>query len=102
MPENPTLLWALGVAIAALAPCVVYLFKRNEQLRDKNEENLKLHNKEVRGLLEKTLVSFNEVEKAIVAGDIQQKETIKETIRDSQDKIIEEMKRIVDGSSRKN
>lgn len=100
LPDKPTLLWALAVAVSALATVVIILYKKIDALRDRNEENIKSYTRDIKGLLEKTLASFNEVEKTIIATDNDHKTTLRELILISQEKIISEMKSIVNARDR--
>lgn len=98
-PE-PTLVWALLAAIAAMGTAIGVLYKKNNDQRDKTEEFLLSNNRDMQGLLEKTLAQFNEVEKQILKIGTQQADRLKDVFVAGQDKIITEMKQIIDKNKR--
>lgn len=102
IPKDPTLTWALIAAVGGLVTAVIYLYKQSEKwraetdkMRDKHEERLLIHSKEISALLEKTIIAFNEVEKKIYEAEEGGNKVLKDVILESQDRIIIEMKSIV-------
>lgn len=109
VPENPTLIWALVVAVSGLVTAIVYLYKQSEKwraetdkLRDKHEERLLVHATDMRVLVEKTLIAFNEIEKKIFEASDGGTREIRETIVESQTLIVGEMKSISEKLNRQN
>lgn len=109
MTENPTLVGVLIVAITALAGVVAYLHKQGEKqktelsaTRDKHEERLLTHTKDIQVLLEKTLIAFGEVEKKVFETSDVAKDKITEAVLKGQQTILDEMKEIARKLNSKN
>lgn len=109
MTENPTLVGVLIVAITALAGVVVYLYKQTEKqkgelsgTRDKHEERLLTHTKDIQVLLEKTLIAFGEVEKKVFETSDTAKDKITKAVLEGQKNILDELKEILKKLNQKN
>lgn len=98
IPTDPTLTWALIVAIGALSGVIVYLHKNLDKQRDSEIKNMLAHKADVQHLLEKTLSAFNEVERKIVDTDTNNRIEIKDTIVRNGKDITNEMEKILKGN----
>lgn len=95
IPKDPTLTWALLVAVVALSGVIVYLHKQLDKQRDSEVKSMLAHKSDVQHLLEKTLSAFNEVERKIVDTDTNNRIEIKETIFRNGKEITIEMEKIL-------
>lgn len=91
MPEEPTLLWAMSVAIATLAGVIVYMYLKNEKKEIAKEKLLIKNAADMQNILEKTLVLFSGVEKSIIELNHDNKDSIISEIRNSNMAIIKEI-----------
>lgn len=98
VPTDPTLTWALLVAIGALSGVIVYLHKSMDKQRDVEIKNMLAHKADVQHLLEKTLSAFNEVERKIVDTDTNNRIELKDTIVRNGKDITMEMEKIIRGN----
>lgn len=95
IPQDPSLVWALMVAIVTLSGVVVYLNKQLEKAHLSKEKAMLAHKADVQHLLEKTLSGFNEIDRKIVDTDIINRSEIKDTIFIAEKNITNEMEKIV-------
>lgn len=99
MPQNPTVIWLLGTAVGGLATALVYLYKQLEKerrradgQRDKHEAIQLESQRELRELLEKTLVAFGEVDRTLLEVVTGSGKEIIKTILENRKEIIDEIK----------